>query len=598
MKPSDPLLSLLNSKKLEPYIRHIRFPKYKNLKPDTKIEFLYPITVLVGQNGTNKSSVLRALYGSPKGFNLGNLWFSTNLDPINQSKDDPHCFIYGYISQSEKKIVEVLKTRVNRKDDPDYWEPSRPIAKYGMEMLKKTEHDIGKNDERSETRWNPITKDVVYIDFRASLSAYDKFFYHGELKGKDNSYKNKKDFIRKRSPFLKKSLENNLTNHTLYKNERIIGKENTTLSNEELELVSVILGRQYTEIKIIRHKYYNCDAYTCWMKAKNAHYTEAFAGSGEFSIVKIVHDICRANDSSLILLDEPEVSLHPGAQERLVHFIKEKVKKHKHQVIISTHSPSIVRLLPKEAIKVFIMDESGYISIPRQHSLPEEAFFHLGEPISGKKKIIVEDELATELVKKILRVSGLINLVDIKCYPGGAQTLWADYLSVYSVENRNDILAILDGDQKPKNEIEEITTISVDDIDKIDETIKNLTGCSDIHFGCDGNKSGGNKTQKMEMKHNFINWASKYVSYLPGDGNPEEFLWKNMEHDDLSTSIEVENDDYKGCFVKLTKLKLELGDSEHCSAQDILTIQKMLLRTLPISDELTLLSNKIVSFLE
>ena len=57
-----------------------------------------------------------------------------------------------------------------------------------------------------------------------------------------------------------------------------------------------------------------------------------------------------------ILLDEPEVSLHPGAQERLVEFLFEQIKKHKHQVVVSTHSPSIIRHLPPEAIKVMMVD--------------------------------------------------------------------------------------------------------------------------------------------------------------------------------------------------------------------------------------------------
>ena len=54
-----------------PYISHIRFPHYKNLVPDLKIEFKYPITALVGVNGASKSSVLRAIYGAPKNKSVG-----------------------------------------------------------------------------------------------------------------------------------------------------------------------------------------------------------------------------------------------------------------------------------------------------------------------------------------------------------------------------------------------------------------------------------------------------------------------------------------------------------------------------------------------
>ena len=65
------LKAMLAARKFDPYISHIRFPHYKNLAPDLKIDFDFPITALVGPNGTNKSSILRAIQGSPGNENLG-----------------------------------------------------------------------------------------------------------------------------------------------------------------------------------------------------------------------------------------------------------------------------------------------------------------------------------------------------------------------------------------------------------------------------------------------------------------------------------------------------------------------------------------------
>lgn len=166
------LRNLLSAGQLEPYIRHIRFPHYKNLVEGTRIDFTYPITALVGANGTNKSSVLRALYGAPQNNNLGNLWFSTSIDPI---EDDGarSCFIYGYLNQDVGRCIEVLKTRIHKSNDPDYWEPSRPVAAYQMEKMPPAVKPL---KGRSMTRWSAIDKDVVYLDFRATLSAFDKLF--------------------------------------------------------------------------------------------------------------------------------------------------------------------------------------------------------------------------------------------------------------------------------------------------------------------------------------------------------------------------------------------------------------------------------------
>src|SRR5450755_2155183 len=128
------LRGMLAAKKLEPYISYIRFPHYKNLAPDLRIDFDFPITALVGVNGTNKSSILRAIQGAPGNENLGVYWFSTSTDPIADT-GARNAFIYGYYHQGAAKIVEVLKTRVKKEEDPDYWEPSRGLASYGMAKM-------------------------------------------------------------------------------------------------------------------------------------------------------------------------------------------------------------------------------------------------------------------------------------------------------------------------------------------------------------------------------------------------------------------------------------------------------------------------------
>lgn len=55
-------------------------------------------------------------------------------------------------------------------------------------------------------------------------------------------------------------------------------------------------------------------------------YSEANAGSGEIAVVQLVRRIEKARDYSLVLLDEPEVSLHPGAQENLKEYLLEAIK--------------------------------------------------------------------------------------------------------------------------------------------------------------------------------------------------------------------------------------------------------------------------------
>jgi len=91
-----------------PFIEYIRFPKYKLLQADSRINFDFPITLLVGKNGTNKTSILQALYGSPEGKSVGEYWFTTSVDKMDKDgvkNDDRHCLIYGYYFGKAKRIV-------------------------------------------------------------------------------------------------------------------------------------------------------------------------------------------------------------------------------------------------------------------------------------------------------------------------------------------------------------------------------------------------------------------------------------------------------------------------------------------------------------
>lgn len=119
----------------------------------------------------------------------------------------------------------------------------------------------------------------------------------------------------------------------------------------------------------------NDKASTVILESNSLNYSEAFAGSGEFAVTLLVNQIINAPNASLILLDEPEVSLHPAAQIRLMEFLNQICLKNKHQVVISTHSSSIVRDLPQESIKLFTLNSTtGKVSILENVS-PEEAFF-------------------------------------------------------------------------------------------------------------------------------------------------------------------------------------------------------------------------------
>jgi hypothetical protein len=315
------------------------------------------------------------------------------------------------------------------------------------------------------------------------------------------------------------------------------------------------------------------------MKSASLQYTEAFAGSGEFSVVALVYAVHKANEASLILLDEPEVSLHPGAQERLMSYMAEAVKTKRHQVVLSTHSPAIVRNLPPNAIKLLMLDAfSGKVVLPKQESFPEEAFFHLGEPPAGKRMIVVEDRLATAMVQKVLQSEGeaFSQLFKVIYYPGGASSMWTHHAPAYAAEGRDNVLFLLDGDQF-RSVIPQSKDIPDAKNGALAETIKSFTGCA-IDFPIDGGVGGGNREQLVAAQRTFIDWAQKYVRFLP-DTNPEAFVWNNMKRE--RTKDEAPVKDAKKHFETHTKDLLALKDFVKVSGDDIFNAQRFALATIP-----------------
>lgn len=76
-------------------------------------------------------------------------------------------------------------------------------------------------------------------------------------------------------------------------------------------------------------------------KSDGAYHNSDGLGEGILSLMFIVDALC-GQDDELVVIDEPELSLHPQLQKRLLQEIMER-SKHR-QIVISTHSPNMVSL--------------------------------------------------------------------------------------------------------------------------------------------------------------------------------------------------------------------------------------------------------------
>lgn len=506
IKKINTLQQLRNNGIHRQYIEHIRYPFFRNLEADTKITFDFPITFLVGKNGGGKSSTLQSLYGCPIGYSLGDYWFTTELDPIKEFDKNRNCFIYGFKNNTE--INEVIKQRIHREGNPDYWETAKPIVGYGMSNKK---------------RFSPISKNVIYLDFRSELSAFDKFFHFLNFSSK--THKTKQDYLRFYSNKLKEAFDNNSIISYYGPNRN---KSKIILTETETKIVSEILRKEFETIEIIEHNLFKDWGISIRLKQKSINYSEAFAGSGETAIVILVHKIFNAPEESLILLDEPETSLHSGAQKRLMSFLLEQCIKKKHQVVISTHSPFLIENMPDKSIKVFsTLSSNGKFIINNDRSY-KEAFHELEIENTSKKIILVEDKTAKIVLDKILEKLGKAtqDIFEIKYLPGGAKDINQRLTTIMEISDNTFV--VFDGDEKKLDNHIDLSTIPPNEQDtstKLLALIKSQVGC-DIKFHLDGGNQSKElkELQNKELAIKYLEFYKKNVFYLPLN-IPEDIIW-------------------------------------------------------------------------
>jgi predicted ATPase len=434
-KPVDDLqksVKALASK--APYICSLRFPNYRNLRFDSELPFDFPITVLLGRNGTNKSSILHALYGSPYGQSIGDFWFETELDAIPSEQNGRKQSVVHRYREDNGEIVECIKARASRGDtDPDYWEPIVQRQVYGF--------------PDSGTRISPIKLKVIHLDFRGELPAFDKYFYFPDPKhlavlvrsakdrGKLRREYRKQDYLRQRSGRLRKAIE----------------EKGIALTTEELEVLKYILERDYVSGKVLKHSlFHGHEGWTILFETNQFNgYSDAFAGSGESAAALLVHNILQAPEKSLMLLDEPETSLHPRAQQRMLEFIAHQAVRKSLQVVMATHSIYLAKNLPQKAIRVLVREPDGSVTV-RTDLSADEALHEIGTLPPGKT-ILVEDERAKHIVVSALKLVSSHALSEFKVLvrEGGTSRIYRD-IQAYANSDRKDVFVLFDGDNKPQ----------------------------------------------------------------------------------------------------------------------------------------------------
>ena len=550
-------------KPLKSFITHAVFPRFKNLEPGTRIDFDFPLTALVGANGIGKTSILHALWGMPYSYSTMKFWFSTDLDPIEGTHKDPQRYFYGYWNDEYNGIVETRKARIGKKKD--YWEPYRSSKRDGMMPLPE-----GKFKSKAKDRWHPVKRKVVYINSRALFGSFDRYFYFDGETGDGNA----RGQMLREARRIKTIKEGNRQSYKLGRRERVF--ENRELTTQELTAASKILGRTYDSAHIVRHSLYpaNRGKDLSVIFKRGSEYSEAFAGSGEISAVSMVIDILAAEHHSLILLDEPETSLHPGAQRALLLFLLDQIKLKKHQIVISTHSMEFLSGLPHEAIKVF--EQSGkQLSRVIQQSSPSVALNRLGRPPTNKVRVLVEDSIAEQIVIHASRGLDIGNqdTLDIRVAPGGAEAI-IKYLGTSAMASGDDVYILLDGDKRKVTDFTDPDTIPPAEYENLGQVIKDETGTTPMYHIPGGNAAQAHDEAKIAAQKEYLKWLRAHLKYLPKPSPEHIILTEFSPSEDLSR---MSTDEIKNALMQL----LSDGTVVTPDAEELIILAKIQIGRIP-----------------
>jgi energy-coupling factor transporter ATP-binding protein EcfA2 len=180
--------------------------------------------------------------------------------------------------------------------------------------------------------------------------------------------------------------------------------------------------------------------------------------TGENLLVSILHSInLRNNDRAsldkpcILFLDEIELALHPSSLKRLVHFLQEMSSSYNYAIYFSTHSIELIGGIKPENIFFLERHSDGSIEILNP-CYPAYATRILYDHSGYDYIFLVEDDLAKEVISRLLRDNNLLSSKLVHVLPCGGYTnvieLAKEVVSSNLVGKNSKISVILDGDIK------------------------------------------------------------------------------------------------------------------------------------------------------
>ncbi len=170
------------------------------------------------------------------------------------------------------------------------------------------------------------------------------------------------------------------------------------LNEVELEIACYLVGKNYTAIEIFEiSDYGEMDRFPYFrVTADGITYGSEEMGRGELSLLLtywVLHDLPR---ESILILEEPETHVSPRSQDSLMNIVAKLADERAIWVLVTTHSPTVIRHIPRTHLKVLVRDQG------RTKVVENATIVQIGELLGGgvayQGLILVEDVTAQDFL--------------------------------------------------------------------------------------------------------------------------------------------------------------------------------------------------------